>query len=140
MPPHQPLGVQDARPILVLVPGRPEPPVLLPGPSRRNCKSRSRLIVTHCACAVRSIGFLVQARHSSQPSRCFRSRNPSSCRNRAANNSTICDPVSSTAEVTSVNRFLKPSTSATIALTGTSWPATRHRHTTSFHRIRRIRP
>src|SRR4051812_13309277 len=31
MPPHQPLQVQDARPILVRIPGRPVPPVHLPG-------------------------------------------------------------------------------------------------------------
>src|SRR5271157_3253084 len=31
MPSHQPLQVQHARPILVLVPRRPEPPVHLPG-------------------------------------------------------------------------------------------------------------
>jgi len=34
----------------------------------------------------------------------FRSRKPSSCRNRAAKSSTICSPVSPTAEVTKVNR------------------------------------
>src|SRR5512142_1035002 len=111
-----------------------------PCSSRRNCNSRSRLIVTHWACVVRSIGFLVHARHSSQPSRCFKSRNPSSCRNRAANSSTICKPVSPTAELTSVNRFLYPSTLATTALTGTSSPDTRHRHTTSFQRTFRRRP
>src|SRR5205814_492579 len=32
MPPHQPLRVQHARPILVGVPRRPEPPVHLSGP------------------------------------------------------------------------------------------------------------
>ena len=111
-----------------------------PSASRRNCNSRSRLIVTHCAWLVRSIGLRVHARHSSHPSRCFRSRNPSSCRNRAQNNSTICNPVSPTAELTSVNRFLYPSTLATTALTGTSCPETRHRHTTSFQSTSRLRP
>ena len=43
----------------------------------------------------------------------------------AANSSTICNPVSSTAEVTRLNRFLYPSTCATTALTGTSWPRRR---------------
>lgn len=119
VPSQQPLHVEHARPLLLPVPGR-------------NCASRSRLIVTHCAWVVRSIGFLVQARYSSQPKRCFRSRNPSSCRNRGANNSTICSPVNSTAEVTSVNRFLDPSTLATTALTATSCPDTRQRPTTSL--------
>ena len=78
---------------------------LIGNPPNRNCKSRSRLIVTHCAWLVRTIGFFVHARHSSQPNRCFRSRNPSSCRNRAANNSTICNPLKPTADVTRVNRL-----------------------------------
>ena len=142
MPPHQPLRVQHAGTILLLVPRRPQPPAHLPSPvaSSRNCNNRSRLIVTHCAWLVRSIGLAVHARHSSQPSRCFRSRKPSSCRNRAANSSTIRSPVRSTAEVTRVNRFLYPSTEATIALTGTSHPSTRHRQTISFQRIVRCRP
>src|SRR5512142_1940732 len=76
-----------------------------PRDSSRNCNTCSRLSVTPCAWLVRTIGFLVHARHSSHPSRCFRSRNPSSCRNRAANNSTICNPVRPTADVTRVNRL-----------------------------------
>jgi hypothetical protein len=111
-----------------------------PADSSRNWASRIRLSATHCAWLVRSIGLRVQARHSSQPSRCFRSRNPSSWRNRAANSSTICSPVSPTAEVTRVNRSLYPSTRATTALTGVSCPSTRQRQTTSFQRTCRRRP
>src|SRR5512143_430301 len=36
-----------------------------PRDSSRNCNNCSRLSVTHCACLVRTIGFLVHARHSS---------------------------------------------------------------------------
>ena len=48
MPPHQPLRVQHAGTILVLVPRRPQHQPL-PARLQRNCNSRSRLIVTHCA-------------------------------------------------------------------------------------------
>ena len=57
------------------------------------------------ACVVRTIGCFVHARHSSQPSRCLRSRKPSSCRKRAQNNSTNCSPLRSRALRTSVKRL-----------------------------------
>ena len=106
MPPHQPQPVQYAGTILLLVPRRPEPPAHL---SRRFQPKLQQPQQAHrhpLPWLVRWIGLAVHARHSSQPSRCFRSRNPSSCRNRAVNNSTICSPVNSTAEVTRVNRSL----------------------------------
>ena len=58
----------------------------------------------------------------------------------AVNNSTRCWPVNSTAGVTRVNLSLYPSTEATIALTGTSCPRTRHRQMISFQRISRCLP
>src|SRR5271155_3134838 len=109
-------------------------------PARRNCSRRIRLMATNSACVVRSIGCFVQARPSSPPHRCFKSRKPSSWRARAADNSTIGSPLSPSAELTSRKRFVNPSTSATTALTGRSEPSTRHRQTTSFQRTRRLRP
>src|SRR5262249_62035631 len=105
-----------------------------------NCNKRNSIMVNSCICVVRTIGFLVHARHSSQPSRCFRSRNPSSCRKRAQKISSSCSPVRSRALLTSVKRFLYPSTSATTTFTLVCGPATRHRHTTSFQRTLRQRP
>src|SRR5262249_2127728 len=58
------------------------------------------------ACVVLSMGLRVQARHSSQPSLCFRSRKPSSCLKRAQKTSTIRRPLNSVALQTRVKRFL----------------------------------
>ena len=137
---EEPLHVPHARAVLLPIPGQPQPPVLLTGGLQAELGQPYQAHRHPLRWLVRSIGFLVPARHSSHPSRCFRSRKASSCRNRAANNSTICNPVNSTAEVTSVNRSVCPSTWATTALTGTSGPATHHRQTTSFQRTFRWRP
>ena len=87
-------------PVLLPIPGRTQPPIrgafgLQPELSQPQQAQRHPLDLA--GPLDRGLG---PARHSSQPSRCLRSRNTSSWRNRPANPSTISTPVNSVAELT----------------------------------------
>ena len=140
MPPHQPLRVQHAGTILLLVPRRPEPPAHFPARLQPKLQQpqqahRHPLRLTG---PLDRVGRPRPALLPAQP--LLQVAEPVLLPEPRVNNSTICSPVNSTAEVTRVNRSLDPSTEATITLTGTSQPRTRHRQMISFQRIVRCRP